>query len=293
VERTRENADSNPSAERASHARLTVMPVLRKGDDSPWVSSVQSALRERGLYEKTIDGDFGDGTANAARAFQLSLHLPVTGEVDDATARALGLEHLIGAVGTIGPESVALLFPGTRFDNVESNLPFVVRGLSAAGLRDKKMLLMALATIRAETAMFLPISEGVSKFNTTPGGQPFDRYDGRSDLGNQGPPDGERYKGRGYIQLTGRANYAEIGRRLRLGDQLVNDPDKANDSDIAGRILAEFLKRAEVGIRAALDKKDLVTARKLVNGGSHGLNPFRTAYLRGQEVYADDLQLVG
>jgi peptidoglycan L-alanyl-D-glutamate endopeptidase CwlK len=269
------------------------MPVLRKGDDSPWVTEVQRALKERRLYEKTTDGDFGDGTENAVRAFQLSLHLPVTGQVDDATARALGLDHLMGVVRTSAPESVALLFPGTRFENVESNLPFVVKGLVAGRLRDKNMFLMALATIRAETATFLPVGEGVSRFNTTPQGRPFDRYDTRGDLGNQGPPDGERYKGRGYIQLTGRANYADLGRRLGIGDQLVADPEKANDPDIAGRILAEFLKRAEAGIRAALDKKDLVTARKLVNGGSHGLNPFRTAYLRGQEVYSDDLQLVG
>ena len=40
----------------------------------------------------------------------------------------------------------------------------------------------------------------------------------------------------------------------------VDQAQKANDSDIAGRILAEFLRRAEAGIRAALDEKDLVTA---------------------------------
>jgi len=73
----------------------------------------------------------------------------------------------------------------------------------------------------------------------------------------------------------------------------VDQVQKANDSDIAGRILAEFLRRAEAGIRAALDRKDLATTRKLVNGGSHGLNSFRSAYLRGQEVYSHDLRLVG
>jgi putative chitinase len=123
------------------------------------------------------------------------------------------------------------------------------------------------------------------------GTRPFGRYERRKDLGNKGPPDGERYKGRGYIQLTGRANYADIGRRIGLGNGLVDDPEKANDPEIAGRILAEFLKRAEPAIRAALARKDLVKARKLVNGGSHGLNPFRTAYLRGHEILADDLRL--
>jgi len=267
------------------------MPILRNGDDSPWVSDVQRVLQERGFYQTAIDGDFGSGTENAVRGFQLSLHLPVTGQVDEATARALGLDHLIGPVRTCSPESAALLFPGTRFANVECNLPFVVGGLTQTALADKPMFLMALATIRAETAMFIPISEGVSRFNTSPGGRPFDLYDNRRDLGNQGPPDGERYKGRGYVQLTGRANYTDIGRRINLGDRLVDDPEKANDPDIAGKILAEFLKRAETQIRAALNRNDLAEARKAVNGGSHGLNPFRTAYLRGEEVYADDLRL--
>jgi len=267
------------------------MPVIRKGDDSPWVIEVQKALAARGLYKKAVDGDFGDGTDNAVRAFQLSIPLPVTGDVDEATARALGLDHLVGEVVNSSPESVALLFPGTRFDNVEANLPFVVRGLVADGLRDKSMFLMALATIRAETAMFLPISEGMSRFNTSPAGRPFDLYDRREDLGNLGPPDGQRFKGRGYIQLTGRANYRDIGQRIGLGNQLVDDPEKANDPLIAGRILAQFLKRSESKIRAALRDRDLIAARREVNGGSHGLNPFRTAYLRGQEVYAEDLQL--
>ena len=40
----------------------------------------------------------------------------------------------------------------------------------------------------------------------------------------------------------------------------VDQAQEANDSDIAGRILAEFLRWAVAGIRAALDKKDLVTA---------------------------------
>ena len=268
------------------------MPILRHGDDSPWVSEVQTALKAGGFYERRVDGDFGDGTANAVRAFQHSVPLAVTGEADEPTVRALGLGHLVGTVSVSSPESVALVFPGTRFANIEVNLPFVVKGLVASGLDDKRMLLMALATIRAETSTFLPISEGVSRFNTSPGGQQFDLYDNRGDLGNRGRPDGDRFKGRGYIQLTGRANYADIGQRIGLGGGLVDNPDKANDPEIAGRILAEFLKRSETRIRAALDAKDLTTARARVNGGSHGLNPFRTAYLRGEEVYADDLRLL-
>src|SRR5580698_10134288 len=106
------------------------------------------------------------------------------------------------------PHLVAQIFPATPLANIEANLPAVLAALAAANLADKSMLLMALATIRAETGCFLPLSEGQSRFNTSPGGHPFDLYDSRRDLGNQGPPDGESFKGRGFIQITGRANYA-------------------------------------------------------------------------------------
>ena len=64
-------------------------------------------------------------------------------------------------------DEVAKIFPGTPRSNIEAQLPHVLKALSKAGLSDPPMVLMALATIRAETAAFLPISEGVSRFNTS------------------------------------------------------------------------------------------------------------------------------
>jgi putative chitinase len=165
--------------------------------------------------------------------------------------------------------------------NIESNLPLVLDALIVPELADKPMILMALATIRAETGSFLPISEGQSHFNTSPGGHPFDLYDSRADLGNLGPPDGERFKGRGFIQLTGRANYALHSTAIGLGDQLIENPDLANDPGIAARLLASFLKTHEERIRAALADGDLREARRLVNGGAHGLDAFTAAYNTG------------
>jgi peptidoglycan L-alanyl-D-glutamate endopeptidase CwlK len=267
------------------------MPILRNGDDGPWVKELQQLLKTKKFYKGDPDGDFGGNTETAVRAFQVSQHLPVTGVVDEATGKSLGVTYPLGAVSTAGAESAILLFPGARFEHVAHNLPFVIQALVAIGLRDKPMYLTALATICAETGRFTPLDEFPSQFNTSPGGRPFDLYDKRKNLGNQGPPDGERYKGRGYIQLTGRANYRDIGKRIGLGSQLEENPDMANTPEVAGRILAAFLKREEARIRQALAAKDLAKARKVINGGSHGLNPFRTAFLRGQEVYSDNLKL--
>jgi len=142
-----------------------------------------------------------------------------------------------------------------------------------------------LATIRAETEGFLPIAEGISRFNTSPGGHPFDLYDNRRDLGNLGPPDGASFKGRGYVQLTGRVNYAKFGPLVNVAN-LVDVPDQGTDPDIAARILAAFIASRRVRIAQALLNGDLATARRLVNGGSNGLDRFSEAYNIGNRLLA-------
>lgn len=62
-------------------------------------------------------------------------------------------------------------------------------------------------------------------------------YGGR--MGNAAN-EGYRYRGRGLIQITGKDNYAKFGKLI--GVDLVNDPDKANDPEIAKKILVAFIK---------------------------------------------------
>jgi len=184
----------------------------------------------------------------------------------------------------ITPHAIQPMFPATPAANIAANLPHVLAALTAAGLADTPMLLMALATIRAEAESFLPLSEGVSRFNTSPGGHPFDLYDHRTDLGNQGPPDGALFRGRGYVQLTGRANYTRYAHRS--GFDLVNCPELACRLEVAAQLLALFLLDKEAPIRHALANNDLTAARRLVNGGSNGLDRFSACYSTGCAVLA-------
>src|SRR5262249_26902936 len=179
---------------------------------------------------------------------------------------------------------VCEIFPHTPVENIRTHLPFVCDALVEQDLVDKPIVLIALATIRAETEGFVPISEGLSRFNTSPGGHPFDLYDHRRDLGNIGPRDGERFKGRGFTQLTGRANYQRYSAALGLGRQLVDHPDLANDPAIAAQLLSSFLKARERAIKEALLEKHLKLARKLVNGCSHGLERFIEAFNIGDAL---------
>ena len=144
------------------------------------------------------------------------------------------------------------------------------------------MLLMALATIRAEAESFLPLTEAQSRFNTAPGGAPFGLYDHRRDLGNQGPPDGANFRGRGFVQLTGRANYTHYAHEIN--QPLVTNPSLAASPAIAAQLLARFLAEREPAIRRALAANDLAAARRLVNGGTNGLDRFTAAYTAGARL---------
>ncbi|WP_250501384.1 hypothetical protein [Caballeronia sp. GAWG1-5s-s] len=176
------------------------------------------------------------------------------------------------------------MFPATPICNIKANLPQLLSALATNKVADKPMLLMALATVRAEVECFEPISEGRSRYNTSPSGHPFDLYDNRKDLGNKGAPDGERFKGRGFIQLTGRTNYATYGRRLPVPIDLVASPERAGDTTVAAHLLALFLADKELPIKKALLAGDTRLARLLVNGGSHGLDRFEDAYRRGSAL---------
>jgi predicted chitinase len=205
---------------------------------------------------------------------------------DAGAAKAEGATDMASAIPYVTVDIVSQMFPGAPVSNIKANLPLVQQALADAGLADRNMVLMALGTIRAETASFRPISEGISKFNTTPESHPFNLYDNKPGLGNHGAPDGERFKGRGFIQLTGRANYQQHGAAIGLGTQLIDDPDLANKPDIAAKLLASFIKNKEQAIRHALGVGDLTTARKLVNGGSHGLPEFTQAFNTGKILIA-------
>jgi len=181
------------------------------------------------------------------------------------------------------PAQVHQLFPLTPIANIAANLPAVLTALSAANLTDTPMLLVALATIRAEVESFLPIPEFPSRFNTSPGGHPFDLYDHRADLGNQGPPDGAAFRGRGFVQLTGRANYTHFAQLT--GHDLVNHPDLACEPLIAAELLARFLAACEPALRRALAANNLSAARRLVNGGTNGLDRFTAAFQIGTQLF--------
>jgi predicted chitinase len=100
-------------------------------------------------------------------------------------------------------------------------------------------------------------------------------YEGRKSLGNTQPGDGPKYKGRGFIQLTGRANYADASKAL--GIDLINNPDLvATDETVATKTLLNFLKRKDGGTKKTLiqlaHEGNTTALGQAINGGTSGKN---------------------
>jgi peptidoglycan L-alanyl-D-glutamate endopeptidase CwlK len=275
------------------------MDALQIGSTGSEVEQLQRALAAAVFDPGGTDGSFGPATKTALIAFQTHHGLRADGSVDPASAAALGLtgaaqssnRQVDSRVPAITVGMVSKMFPDTPVHNIQAHLPIVLNALVEAGLADQQMILMALATIRAEVECFAPISEYESRFNTSPGGRPFDLYDNRADLGNQGTPDGANFRGRGFIQLTGRKNYQFHGQAIGLGNQLVENPEMACDPAVAAKLMASFMKANATPIRAALVANDLAQARKCVNGGSHGLTEFAATYTTGIGLIPEDINI--
>jgi len=267
------------------------MQIMRKGSTGPEVAELQTELKTRGFSPGAIDGRFGPGTEAAIIAFQQSEGLLSDGIAGGRTLASLGFEELPAAadLSVITVDIASRLFPTTALDTLKTNLPILIAAITEIGIGSTEMVLMAFSTVRVETGSMKPISEFVSRFNTSPGGHPFDLYDNRKDLGNEGHPDGERYRGRGFVQLTGRANYKRYSEALGLGTQLIDEPDLANEPNIAARLLAHFLKDRERAIKEALVARNFAGARRLVNGGTHGLTDFTAAYTLGERLLGIEL----
>lgn len=177
---------------------------------------------------------------------------------------------------------------------------------------DARLLASALGTLAAEVGvLFEPVSEmpSMGSRNGFPRAKqpygsmsrdlrPYGNYDGRKDLGNapfvfeyrpdspltmeeqfmvqSSMSDGQIYRGRGFVQMTGRGKYADFTARLAkvFADcDLVANPELANDARFAAEIFAGELKLKEPRILAALKAGDLIDARCCINGATKTRDP--------------------
>lgn len=179
-----------------------------------------------------------------------------------------------------GPQNPAAFFDALRADNLLGPVltQEEVSGCEAilkacAGVYPTSWAAYALATAYHEVAGTMqPIRER--------GGEAYlrrmydiegERPEKARELGNTAAGDGIRYSGRGYVQLTGKANYELAG--TKLGYPLVTEPDLALDPDVAARILVIGMrdgwftgKTLREFIPAEPGRQHFINARRVVNG---------------------------
>lgn len=91
-------------------------------------------------------------------------------------------------------------------------------------------------------------------------------YEGRKDLGNTEPGDGKRFKGRGLIQITGRANYKLVGQAL--GYDFISKPEDLELPGPACYSAAWFWQDRGLNRLADIEAFDKITRK--INGGLNG-----------------------
>lgn len=147
-------------------------------------------------------------------------------------------------------------------ENVDAYVPLIEEALIEQGINTPLVQVAALGTVKVETGRFSPLQE----LRASPNRQP-ELYAAQNRYWSSG------YFGRGFIQLTWEQNYRDYGKALGL--DLLGQPDLAKDPKVAARVLALYFKRMHVD--AAAEAQDWTKVRKLVNGGTNGLQIFMSA----------------
>lgn len=231
-----------------------------------------------------IDGLFGSATKAAVEQFQrlrpsgskfVPAGLTVTGVVDQNTWAEL-MKVAPAEIKMVSRAAPPVPVMPSGFNDVNTilndaqcppeirpfaakNLPIVLNQCLADGVTDLGQIAYVFATAEHEShfgRFMMEIADGSA-------------YEGRcSDLGNCNSGDGVRFKGRGFVQITGRRNYTNWSDKLAI--DLVSRPEKASVPATAAIILVRGMRDSSftgVGLSDFIvgNRRDFFNARRIVN----------------------------
>ena len=252
------------------HTFIQVPTGPKMGSRGVEVINLQRALMALGynVGPTKDDGILGKFTSAAIVKFQTDNKLQATGtatpETVEAVNKAVAANPNKTKLQKAKPEEFKGKIEVSALGDKESRA-VLSKEAQSQGIKGKELAAF-LAQCSHESGGFRYLSEiwGPSAAQNT--------YDGR--MGNNKSGDGYRYRGRGYIQLTGKNNYTQAGRALGL--DLVKNPDQAATPDVGAKTSVWFWK---TNVQPKVSNWDDVTAiTKVVNGGYNGLEDRKMRY---------------
>lgn len=172
------------------------------------------------------------------------------------------------------PEQLALCTGCPRADLAEHWLQPLTDAMAEFGIESPKQQAAFLAQVGHESGHLRFVEElwGPTAAQKT--------YEGRTGLGNFERGDGYKYRGRGLLQITGRGNYAEVGKALGL--DLIRCPSLLTTPREAARSAAWFWRQH--GLNKYADRGDFEGLTRKINGGLNGYIDRCALWVTAQEV---------
>jgi putative chitinase len=223
------------------------MSALKQGSSGPEVLSLQKRLKELGFDPNGVDGSFGLGTKAALVAFQTSNGLASDGIAGPQTMAALQLDGVNSNAGPSGSDAIeasaSLKLNGLGGHVPASVLAQIPGTANEFGITTNRRLAHFLAQCALESRVFTAIEENLhysakrlmkvfpkyfrgvdtAPFANNPAKIANRVYADRMGNGNEASGDGFKFRGRGYIQLTGKSNYSRFSQFI--GEDCIANPE--------------------------------------------------------------------
>jgi predicted chitinase len=198
-------------------------------------------------------------TAPAQTAQTLFASATATGASPTPSAEYIKAEQLIQIAGSNAPS-----------DRLRQLAPSLNEVLNYYQINTPLRICHFIAQVAHESACFKAMEEYASGAD----------YEGRDDLGNTQPGDGVRFKGRGLMQLTGRANYGRFSKAMN--QDFIAQPQLVAQSPWAVWMAGWYWDDHQLNKYA--DRDDLEQVTRIVNGGQNGLEDRRHYLQKAKSV---------
>ncbi|MFC4604138.1 glycoside hydrolase family 19 protein [Rhodococcus kronopolitis] len=170
----------------------------------------------------------------------------------------------------VTPDELARIVPGMPAEKIAAYVEPLNAAMARGGIDNPVRQAAFIAQLAVE-------SDGFRTFEEYASGR---AYEGRADLGNIQAGDGERYKGRGAIQITGRHNYEQVSQYT--GVDFVAQPELLQAPENAFTTAAWYWTSRN--LNQVADTAGIVRVSELVNGGHHALERRVQDFQRGLDV---------